>query len=54
MDLFLFNADATKITEVQVYRSSWLGAAGHEERKKLAEAAARVEAQQAAVRGQLP
>lgn len=29
-----------------VYRSSWLGAQGHEERKKLAEAAARVEATQ--------
>ena len=93
VDLFLFNADATKITEVQgeqricllqpvgarwsrgqrrnrgqrrrtpaqalrlppsprlaVYRSSWLGAQGHDERKKLAEAAARIEAQ----RGQLP
>ena len=37
-----------------VYRSSWLGAQGHEERKKVAEAAARIGAQAAAQRGQLP
>lgn len=37
-----------------VFRSSWLGAQGHEERKKLAEAAARIEAQQTAQRGQMP
>lgn len=37
-----------------VFRSSWLGAQGHDERKKLAEAAARIEAQQAAQRSQMP
>ncbi|KAI3430630.1 hypothetical protein D9Q98_005223 [Chlorella vulgaris] len=34
VDLFHFNDHATKIKEVQVYRSNWLGAEGHEERKK--------------------
>ncbi|KAI7839943.1 hypothetical protein COHA_006337 [Chlorella ohadii] len=54
VDFFVFNNDATKIQEVQVFRSSWLGAQGHDERKKLAEAAARIEAQQAAQRSQMP
>lgn len=54
VDLFIFNDDATKIKEVQVYRSNWLGAQGHEERKKLSEASARVEASQAVQRGQMP
>lgn len=54
VDLFIFNEDATKITEVQVYRSNWLGAQGHEERKKLAEAAAAAQAAATQQRGQLP
>jgi hypothetical protein len=39
-----------------VYRSNWLGAQGHEERKKLAEAEARLaaERQHANQRGQMP
>ena len=39
-----------------VYRSNWLGAQGHEERKKLAEAEARLaaERQHAKQRGQMP
>lgn len=54
VDVFLFNSDASKIREVQVYRSNWLGAQGHEERKKLAQAAARVGEAQAVQRGQMP
>jgi hypothetical protein len=55
VDFFVFNNDATKIQEVQVFRSSWLGAGGHEERKKLAEATARISgAQQQQQRPQLP
>ncbi|KAI3430629.1 hypothetical protein D9Q98_005222 [Chlorella vulgaris] len=53
VDLFTFNGDGTKIREVQVYRSNWLGAQGHEERKKLAVASAKI-AKQAEQRGQLP
>ena len=37
----------------QVYRSSWLGAQGHDERKKLADAAARTK-EAAARRGVMP
>lgn len=39
VDLFCFNQHATKIKEIQVYRSNWMGAKGHEERKKAAQAA---------------
>ncbi|KAL6766707.1 hypothetical protein ACKKBG_A37040 [Auxenochlorella protothecoides x Auxenochlorella symbiontica] len=34
IDLFRFNDDITRITEVEVYRSNWQGAKGHQERKK--------------------
>lgn len=56
VDLFVFNDDSSRIQEVQVYRSNWLGAQGHEERKKLAEAEARLaaERQHANQRGQMP
>lgn len=37
-----------------VYRSNWLGAQGHDERKKLAEAAAAAQAAATQQRGQLP
>ncbi|GAB4819955.1 hypothetical protein N2152v2_007001 [Parachlorella kessleri] len=34
VDRFKFNKDLTKIVEVEIYRSNWQGAKGHEERKK--------------------
>ncbi|KAL4451238.1 hypothetical protein ABPG77_009310 [Micractinium sp. CCAP 211/92] len=37
VDLFCFNHEATKIREIQVYRSNWLGAEGHEDRKRAAQ-----------------
>lgn len=40
VDMFCFNDGATRIKEVQVYRSNWLGAIGHEDRKKQHAAAA--------------